>query len=319
MTIICADIYAHLLGGKAAAAAFYPPALVEARLRSIRDTADAESNDDHEHLPEALVHAVTRAGKRHDVPAGVETHAEAEQLRDEVDHQGVPLKFAEGKVVELDLQRRDSYRDEYTNDVLPKDHVRAAMANEISYLCREAIEGIPLKETLADPKHVLVSGRWITSNEHDAERPDCRGRYVAQEINHGGEADAAFYAATPPLEAKRKLFSMWSSERTRHRQPLQLHVFDVKKACFNALPRKSVYIRLPKEMGLGRDVAGRLKRRIYGPRDAGALWEATFTKVLIDMRFEQERHPLAPFVTLPGVSPWSSAATTLRPWGHPKV
>ena len=60
----------------------------------------------------------------------------------------------------------------------------------------------------------------MTSNKQDSEHPDYRGRYVAQEINRGGEADAAFYAATPPLEAKRLLFSMWSRERERNGHPL---------------------------------------------------------------------------------------------------
>ena len=39
------------------------------------------------------------------------------------------------------------------------------------------------------------------------------GRLVAQEVNMGGEANAAFYAATPPLDAK-KLIS-----RTSPRDP----------------------------------------------------------------------------------------------------
>ena len=104
------------------------------------------------------------------------------------------------------------------------------MVDEIDYLCREVIEGVSLQEALDDPDHVLIGGRWVTSNKQDAQNPDCRGRYVGQEINRGGEADAAFYAATPPLEAKRMLFSLWPHERTRNVAPLQLHFLDVKKA-----------------------------------------------------------------------------------------
>ena len=109
----------------------------------------------------------------------------------------------------------------------------------------------------------------MISNKQDSRNPDCRGRYVAQEVNKGGEADAAFYAATPPLESKRMLFSMWAKEKTRNGVPLKLHFLDVTKAYFNGVPKRSMCIRLPVELGLGKNVVGRLRRCIYGTRDAG--------------------------------------------------
>ena len=123
-----------------------------------------------------------------------------------------PFKFANGKTVHLDLQFKDAYKDEYTNDTLSPEQIKHAMLDEISYLCKEVVEGITLQEALDDPAHVLVPGRWVNSNKGESDHPDCRGRYVAQEVNHGGEADAAFCAATPPLESKRILFSQWAKE-----------------------------------------------------------------------------------------------------------
>ena len=241
----------HLVGGKPAAAAFYPLALVEAILRGIRDTADAADQDFHAAVPSPLVHAVQKAGQIQDVQPGVSARLEAEDLKERTKHHRIPFRYADGHVVELNLQWKPSYKDEYTSDILPQEHIRHAMVDEMEYMCREVIEGVSLKEALADPDHVIVGGRWVTSNKQDTENPDCRGRYVAQEINRGGEADAAFYAATPPLEAKRLLFSMWARERERGGHPLKLHFLDVKKAFFNGVPRRSMYIRLPPEMGLG--------------------------------------------------------------------
>ena len=87
----------------------------------------------------------------------------------------------------------------------------------------------------------------------------------------GGEADAAFYAATPPLEAKRVLFSRYASERRRGNKPLKLHFLDVRKAYFNGVPRRSIYIRMPPELGLGKGTLGKLRKCMYGCRDACAI------------------------------------------------
>ena len=71
------------------------------------------------------------------------------------------------------------------------------MYDELAYLCDEVFEGVPYDVAMRDPEKVVVSGRWVNCNKQDADNPKCRGRYVAQEVNVNGDADAAFYAATP--------------------------------------------------------------------------------------------------------------------------
>ena len=44
-------------------------------------------------------------------------------------------------------------------------------------------------------------------------------------------------------------------------------------------------MQLPKEMGLGPDVVARQVRCVYGTRDAGKIWEDTYTAVLLNMGF----------------------------------
>ena len=46
-------------------------------------------------------------------------------------------------------------------------------------------------------------------------------------------------------------------------------------------------MRLPKELGLGAEVVGRLVRCCYGTRDAGAIWETFFSDALVSMGFVQ--------------------------------
>ena len=52
-------------------------------------------------------------------------------------------------------------------------------------------------------------------------------------------------ASTPPLEAKKLLFSMLASLRKDARgRPLELAFIDVRKAYFNAVPKRTIH-RIP--------------------------------------------------------------------------
>jgi hypothetical protein len=110
---------------------------------------------------------------------------------------------------------------------------------------------------------------------------------VGKEFNNG-EIEGLF-AATPPLEAKRVLFSQWSTEQTRKGKLPKLSFVDIRKAYFNGRPTRSLYIRLPPELGLPKDVAGKLVRCCYGTRDAGQIWEDCYVGALVDLGFVQGR------------------------------
>ena len=124
-------------------------------------------------------------------------------------------------------------------------------------------------------------------NKGDLASPDCRARFVACEIHTYD--DAAFFAATSPLEAKRVLFSQFATERTRGGQPLKLHFSDARMAYFNGRPNRSLYLRLPRELGLPSTTLGKLVRCCYGTRDAGSIWEAFYVSSLTSMGFLQGR------------------------------
>ena len=67
--------------------------------------------------------------------------------------------------------------------------------------------------------------------------------------------------------------------------PLRLSFMDIKKAYFNGIPERKVFIRLPVEMGLPSNVVARQTRCVYGTRDAGMIWEETYRIALENCGF----------------------------------
>ena len=187
----------------------------------------------------------------------------------------------------LDDKFKPQYKDEYTNEFLPFEATKDAMLDELQYFCNLVFRGVDLQEALNDPEGKLVGCRWVNCNKGDLAEPDVRCRLVAQEVNHGDGPTEAFYAATPPLEAKRVLFSQWATERKRGGKHLKLSFIDIRKAYFNGRPKRSLYVRLPPELGLPKDTVAKLERCMYGTRDAGAIWESCYTDCLVNMGFEQ--------------------------------
>ena len=47
-------------------------------------------------------------------------------------------------------------------------------------------------------------------------------------------------------------------------EPLQLSFVDIRKAYVYGKPERKIFIRLPPEIGLGKDVVARLDRCMYG-------------------------------------------------------
>ena len=84
-----------------------------------------------------------------------------------------------------------------------------------------------------------------------------------------------FYPARPPRK------------KTPDGRDLELHFVDIKKAYFNGIPRRRLHLFVPKELGLHKGAIARLKRCVYGTRDAGMIWEETYAQALLDMGFRR--------------------------------
>ena len=184
-----------------------------------------------------------------------------------------------------DSNFKAEYKDEYTAEVLPRHLVRAAMIDELTYFNQHVWKGVDAAKVRADHLDPIRT-RWVICNKGDAEHPEIRARLVACEVNHYNDDSGMFYAATPPLEAKRMVLSEFATRRRTSRgEPLQLSFLDITKAYFNGVPNRPLSVRLPKELGLPPNVVGSLQRCMYGTRDAGSIWEETYATELEKLGF----------------------------------
>ena len=89
----------------------------------------------------------------------------------------------------------------------------------------------------------MIRGCWIRSNKGDPPCPDYRSRFVGKEFNVG--ADPELYAATPPLEAVELLLGHASANK---RRGIYLMFSDAKRAYFNALAQRELWVDLPENV-----------------------------------------------------------------------
>ena len=116
------------------------------------------------------------------------------------------LKFVNGHTCVQPLGNfKEHCSDECTGERLPDDLFRAATANELQYFGDTVLELATPEEVKQDVCAVVVGGRWVLCNKGDTTAPKICAQFVATEANHAH--DVAFYAATPPLEAKRLIFN----------------------------------------------------------------------------------------------------------------
>ena len=124
----CSKDHQHqqLVGGRAAAAAFYPLELIKAMLLGMRDTADAESK------------LLERTRESRDVVNAVSDGAGA--IPAVAEATTIPLAskvpFVDGKMCDIsydDCHIRVKYVDECTGEVLDPALVRAAIIDELDY------------------------------------------------------------------------------------------------------------------------------------------------------------------------------------------
>ena len=277
----------HLTGGRAEAAAFYPTDLLLAILRGMRDEADAKHDvDDNVDVTDGCTKLMQLAAAQLSVPqssswaklCATQTSLAA------VSDLKTKFKHVNGTESTINYVFKDRYVDEYTGEELPLAETKAAIANELDYFCQHVWVGADSASVYSTPESKTIPSRWVFCNKGDSETPDVRARLVGCEINT--YKDDSFYASTPPLDAKRMLFSDFSTRRTDSKgRMLKLSFVDVVKAYFNALQQRKIFVRLPKEMGQSSGVYGKLVRCMYGTRDAAHLWENCYSEALVKIGF----------------------------------
>ena len=105
---------------------------------------------------------------------------------------------------------------------------------------------VPVEQCWERAGKAPIGTRWVDVSKGDEKYPDYRSRLVAQETNDKKRED--LFAATPPLEAKKFLFSLAVTEGWSGKQGVQkIEFIDIKRAFFHAEARRDVYVELPEE------------------------------------------------------------------------
>ena len=133
-----------------------------------------------------------------------------------------------------------------------------------------------------------VSVRWGDVNKGSVEVPEMRCRLVARDFKGKGDKDREdLFAATPPLEAKRALFSKAVTRRKKGRACRKLLFVDARKAHLNPECLEDVYIQLPDEVGSRPGFCGKLNFWLYGFRPAANAWEKHYAALLEGVGFQR--------------------------------
>ena len=119
-------------------------------------------------------------------------------------------------------------------------------------------------------------------NKGDDENPKYRSRLVARELS--AHEETGLFAATPPLEAKKVLFSMAMTNNGEQEEcAKKLAFFDAGRAYFYAPATRCAFIKLPEE-DAGPGMCGRLKKSMCGARDAAKNWEVEYQSAMAELR-----------------------------------
>ncbi len=143
---------------------------------------------------------------------------------------------------------------------------------------------VPIQEAYDKTGKKPIKVRWVIVNKGDSDNPEYTARLVAKEIKMDTRLD--LFAATPPLKAKKFLFSLAVSKRSLTGQPYKLCFIDIKRAYFHARCIKDVYVDLPSQ-DHQEGMCGKLEKAMYGTRDAAQNWEKECESVFNNIGFKQ--------------------------------
>ena len=126
----------------------------------------------------------------------------------------------------------------------------------------------------------FIRTKWVDTQKGD----DVRCRFVGQEIA-AGDPRTDLFASTPPLFLARTVVSMaaWGADKTLvvdgARRLLRFSLRKGAPGDLHRAPRRG-------SAGSRREVRGRLKKALYGTRDAPQLWQKELGSTLKDLGFK---------------------------------
>ena len=183
--------------------------------------------------------------------------------------------------VSHDEDGQEWYWDDMSGQALNSELVKTARALEMKYFKEYRVyEKVPEQECWYKTGHGPIGTKWIDVNKGDEINPEYRSRLVAQEIKT--DKSQELFAGTPPLEAKKMLMSLATTQGVGIGQGahLKLDFIDICRAYFNAAARREVFVKLPPE-DHEEGMVGKLLKSMYGTRDAAQNWETEYREFMI--------------------------------------
>ncbi|CAE7031422.1 unnamed protein product [Symbiodinium sp. CCMP2592] len=182
--------------------------------------------------------------------------------------------------------------DSNTGAELDLEKVAAARKEELEWVRKQDLyEKVPEEQAKAAGK-MPITMKWVDRNKGDNERPNYRSRLVCREVKRAKNAEFipefASFSAMPPLEAVKLLLSLMVTLKVakKSRSPLKLRLIDISRAHFYGKAQRDVFVTLP-EGDRTPGMVGKLRKSMYGTRDAAAIWQADYTAALLAAGFER--------------------------------
>jgi hypothetical protein len=190
--------------------------------------------------------------------------------------------------IEPEYFEEGQFFDELSGEELdPKKSIEARL-EELTFM-----KNIPLYDEKDVDECWRVTGKAPISTKWVGKKKgaEVRMRLVARDFKPRGERMRGdLFAATPPLEAKKMIFRMAVGKPPiiyqGRRQKMKLRFIDISKAHLNGVlePGEDVFICLPDEAGVP-GKCGKLRRWLYGMRQAASAWERHYAQKLESIGF----------------------------------
>ena len=254
-----------------------------------------------ENPPEAMVESAARPRGGGEASSSSGAHPQRPQRRQWAAEDGDPSQGREPKRrKEEDVGEEDMQIDVAGLDVnleglpfdfnepegpseIAEEEFQRARTEEVSFMKKLGVwEPSSLEERLQMTGRSPVSTRWVDVDKGREGRVEIRSRLVARDFKvKGDKREVDTFAAMPPMEAKRVLLRMamldGAVDGDAAKGGAKLMFTDIKKAHLNGKLAEDeyAYVQLPLEAGGG---VARLRRWLYGMRQAASTWEEDYAK-----------------------------------------
>jgi hypothetical protein len=187
----------------------------------------------------------------------------------------------------LPVMATECYWDDLSGKKLKPNLVKKAREEEMEEFNKHMVyKKVPLAKAWSSTGKKPIAVRWVDVNKGDEQDPNYRSRLVAKEIKK--YSDWSLFAATPPWEAIKLLFSLAVTEgrgwKDTKEKGKKIEVSDVRRAYFYAKARRQVFVELPDEDSQP-GMCGELGKSMYGTRDAANNWEQEYCEFLKSVGF----------------------------------